>query len=55
MNEVEKKPNPGSDKAIVQGCKCPVLDNARGQGAFGWGEGAYWINEDCPLHGKVKK
>ena len=45
----EKKPNPGSDEAIKQGCKCPVLDNAHGRGCD-WGEGIFWINELCPIH-----
>lgn len=48
-----KKPNPGSDDAIKLGCKCPVLDNAHGRGS-GWGEGTFWVNENCPIHGKAK-
>ena len=47
------KPNPGSDEAIKAGCKCPVLDNSRGKGS-GHGEGSFWINEHCSLHGKGK-
>lgn len=46
------KPNPGSDEAILQGCRCPVLDNAHGRGAWG-SEGpnaVFFVNEDCPLH-----
>lgn len=52
------KPNPGSDAAIAAGCKCPVLDNARGKGAYGGnvkgdnGEVLFWMNESCPVHGK---
>jgi hypothetical protein len=47
------KPNPGSQEAIQQGCKCPVLDNRRGKGFVvnSEGEPEFWINEDCPLHG----
>lgn len=47
-------PNPGSDAAREQGCRCPVFDNAEGRGAWGSsGEDAiFWINGDCPLHGK---
>lgn len=46
--------NPGSDEAIAQGCKCPILDNARGKGSgYVNSEGSpqFWINADCPLHG----
>lgn len=39
-------PNPGSDEALDQGCRCPVLDNSHGRGP-----GPFWINGDCPLHG----
>ena len=46
MTEV---PNPGSDEAIAQGCVCPVLDNAHGKGT---GDGLFWVNEDCPVHGR---
>lgn len=42
-----KNINPGSDEAIKQGCKCPVLDNARGLGYMGRG---YVIRLDCPIH-----
>ena len=45
-------PNPGSDKAIKEGCRCPVMDNRYGLGAYDGKEGTFWINEDCPLHGK---
>lgn len=42
-------PNPGSDEAIAQGCKCPVLDN--GHGRRGGGKGPFWISESCPIRG----
>lgn len=42
--------NPGSDEAIKRGCKCPVMDNARGRGYMGM-EGVYVMNESCPIHG----
>lgn len=45
--KLKKLPNPGSDAAIEQGCKCPVLDNAHGKGCR---EGMFWISENCPLH-----
>jgi len=45
-------PNPGSDEAVEMGCACPVLDNARGRGAWGTsGEDAlFWISASCPIH-----
>lgn len=51
-------PNPGSDEAIKQGCKCPVLDNARGKGMYGGvkdsdGNILFWIHAECPLHGNA--
>lgn len=49
----EKLPNPGSDEAIEQGCKCPVMDNHNGEG-IGYTDGSgtrlYYINEHCPVH-----
>ena len=45
--------NPGSPKAVAQGCTCPVMDNAHGQGA-GWpaapGSTTFWYTVGCPLH-----
>jgi hypothetical protein len=51
-----KSPFPGSDDAIDQGCLCPVLDNCHGKGfPVTTDEGelqiAYWMNNECPLHG----
>ena len=37
---------PGSDEAVAQGCKCPVLDNQD------MPEDKKWVNLDCPLHGR---
>jgi hypothetical protein len=42
-------PNPGSDEALAQGCRCPVLDNNHGLHAP-W-HGDWWVRSDCPLHG----
>ena len=39
---------PGSDEAVAQGCKCPILDNQE------MPEERKWVNGDCPLHGKGK-
>ncbi len=48
----EKKPNPGSPKAVEQGCKCPVMDNHNGEG-FHMGDNGpmFWMVRACPLHG----
>lgn len=45
-----KPPSPGSPEAVALGCKCPVLDNARGAGIMGLGQ-MYLMRADCPLHG----
>ena len=47
MEKTQITPNPGSEAAIAQGCKCPVLNNAHGRGRHG---GKFWINLDCPIH-----
>jgi hypothetical protein len=39
---------PGSDEAVVFGCKCPVMDNAE------MPDDKKWVNADCPLHGTGK-
>ena len=54
----KKKASPGSDKAIKQGCRCPVLDNEYGAGCGMKGEDGnplFWIDSGCPLHGKEKE
>ncbi len=44
-------PSPGSDEAIKLGCKCPVLDNAHGRGAyFIGGEALFWYSPNCLIH-----
>lgn len=48
-------PNPGSNAAIALGCTCPVLDNARGLGAYGGAKGKddkpmFWVSAGCPVH-----
>jgi len=48
--EIER-PNPGSDEAVRSGCRCPVYDNARGNGFPYGGKICHWISADCPLHG----
>ncbi len=46
-------PSPGSDAARELGCRCPVLDNAHGRGAWGTSgdDAVFWTSETCPLHG----
>lgn len=55
--------NPGSPEALNVGCECPVLSNGHGIGAYGgaisepdspWKK-AFWINGDCPIHGKPRQ
>ena len=56
MND-EITPNPGSQEAVSQGCKCPRMDNAHGRGYMGGfkdddGNIVFVINHNCPIHGK---
>lgn len=46
-------PNPGSAEAMEAGCKCPVMDNARGRGAWGTSgdDAVFFISGRCPVHG----
>ena len=44
--------SPGSDEAVAAGCLCPVLDNARGRGAWGSDGETFLRAADCPLHGE---
>ena len=39
---------PGSPEAVANSCKCPILDNQE------MPDDKKWVNENCPLHGKVK-
>lgn len=52
--ESQSIPNPGSDKAIEQGCTCPVLDNGHGDEELGRIRG-FWVSGNCPLHGRELK
>lgn len=52
MNKTQLKP--GSNKAVLQGCSCPVIDNNHGRGCGLFdkdGKPIFWFNYDCPLHG----
>ena len=42
-------PNPGSDKAVAEGCTCAILDNGRGNEELGKSRG-FCITMGCPLH-----
>ena len=44
-----KAPNPGSDDAIEQGCRCPVMDNAHGHGYLGVA-GTFVYSASCEMH-----
>ena len=49
-------PPPGSDEARKIGCTCPVMDNHHGARIpTELGFPNYWVNEDCPVHGKRRK
>jgi hypothetical protein len=52
MSARKEVPNPGFKDAVAKGCRCPVLDNARGRGAWGTSgpDAVFFINGACPLH-----
>jgi hypothetical protein len=48
--------NPGSKRAMAEGCRCPVMDNGHGQGhgemtIDGKTQLVFVMNANCPLHG----
>lgn len=49
----ETIPNPGSADARARGCKCDMLRNAYGKGAFTTSNGRtrFVVASLCPLHG----
>jgi hypothetical protein len=49
----ETIPNPGTDLARRAGCRCDMIRNGYGRGAYvsGGGEVQYDVNPKCPLHG----
>lgn len=54
--EPKAVPTPGSPEAVAEGCRCPVLDNAAGRGAWGTHDMPFekkvWTHAgNCPLHG----
>lgn len=53
-----QEPNPGSDEAIDNGCKCPVLDNGHGAGCGRVGDNGeplFWVTRGCPLHDEARR
>lgn len=52
-----KTPNPGSSKAVAQGCTCSQTENAYGKGTGGTQvvgglfQPVFAQDADCPLHG----
>lgn len=42
-------PNPGSNLAREEGCRCPVLDNDHGERAP-WPPDGWCISGNCELH-----
>lgn len=47
--------DPGSRSAIRKGCTCPTSDNLHGKGITTLdGDVYFWMDDDCPLHGKTK-
>lgn len=51
---MKKIPNPGSEKAVKMGCKCPVFDNRHGKGYFGQ-PNIFVYNCECKLHNSPVK
>lgn len=54
-NTIVDPPNPGTDEAIEQGCKCPIMDNGHGLGYLGGmkseeGNTLFVYTQGCPLH-----
>ena len=49
MTRNARIPNPGTQDAIAQGCKCPVLDNNRGRGYVGMAT-FFIYSAECPIH-----
>ena len=43
-----KYPWPGSENALSEGCKCPVVENDFGE--FDRDDG-YWVDDSCAIHG----
>lgn len=61
MTTVQPVPPPGSEDAVVLGCRCPRIDNGYGRGYMGGfakdddGNVLYVIADACPLHAHVEE
>lgn len=42
---------PGSPQAVSDGCSCSQIDNHHGKGVPYPSGPAWWVDENCPLHG----
>lgn len=55
MTMADVRPNPGSREARDLGCRCPVVENGLGRGAFGGvrgedGRPVFVVSGNCPMH-----
>jgi len=50
-----KKPPPGSETAVRQGCTCPSTANNYGKGVSYQDRVIWYIDHNCPLHGSRPK
>jgi hypothetical protein len=50
IEDEERKPAPGTDEALAEGCTCPVIDNSYGRGYRGQ-PGIFVYSAACPIHG----
>lgn len=51
-------PYPGSPQAVLDGCRCPVIDNQHGRGyrcdvTKKLAEQRWALHPNCPLHGSA--
>jgi len=58
MESLDRHPlgSPGSNKAVENGCTCPVHDNSNGEG-FGMdtdGVKLFYVRGECPVHDNGK-
>jgi hypothetical protein len=50
MDYASATPLPGSDAALEAGCKCPVIDNGRGNLSLARDRGGWIFTVGCPIH-----
>ncbi len=56
LDERPRAPFPGSPRAVEAGCACPPVENRNGEFARtsiveGEPRRAWWVEDECPLHG----